>query len=55
MGEAKLIRMTDETVDQLNEMRYILDMTFSAIVKAAIHDYYHKVIAEKLAEKEATK
>ena len=44
-----------DTEDMLAELHYILRIKVSAIIRAAIHDYYHKVIAEKLAEKEATK
>ena len=61
MNKAKLFRMTKETEEQLWKLGVILhekdktDKTDSEIIRAAIHDYYHKVIAEKLAEKEATK
>lgn len=44
-----------ETEDMLAELQYILRIKGSAIIRAAIHDYYRRIIEEKLAEKEATK
>ena len=49
------ISITPEERDQLKELRNLLDMTMSAIIRAAIHDFYQKVTEEKMAEKEATK
>ena len=51
----KTYSTTQETEDQLAELVYILRMKESAIIRAAIHDYYQKVTEEKMAEKEATK
>ena len=58
MSEPKLFNLPDETIDQLETLRYMFrssgaKMTFSAIVATAVNDYYQKVTEEKMAEKEA--
>ena len=46
------ISITPDERDQLKELRNLLDMTMSAIIRAAIHDFYQKVTAEPKPEEE---
>ena len=48
------ISITPEERKQLRELAYILDMSMSAIIRAAVDEYYQRITAEQKPE-EATK
>ena len=48
------ISITPDERKQLRELAYILDMSMSAIIRAAVDEYYQRITAEQKPE-EATK